>query len=46
MIEVDPEYLSIFDAQHDVWQLVPGNYTFSAGGSSQSLPLHASVNLK
>ena len=46
MIEVDPEYLSIFDAQHDVWQLVPGNYTFSAGGSSQSLPLQASVNLK
>jgi beta-glucosidase len=45
-IEVDPEYLSIFNGEKDAWQLVPGSYTFMAGGSSQSLPLRESVNLK
>jgi beta-glucosidase len=44
-IEVDAEYLSIFNVERDAWQLMPGSYTFLAGGSSQSLPLKASVNL-
>jgi beta-glucosidase len=44
-IEVDAEYLSVFNVERDAWQLVPGSYTFLAGGSSQSLPLKASVNL-
>jgi beta-glucosidase len=45
-IEVDPEYLSIFNVERDVWQLIPGSYTFLVGGSSQSLPLKESVNLQ
>ena len=45
-VEVDPEYLSIFNVERDAWQLLPGGYTFLVGGSSQSLPLQASVNLK
>ena len=45
-IEVDPEYLSIFNVERDAWQLVPGDYTFLVGGSSQNLPLKESVNLK
>ena len=45
-IEVDQEYLSIFNVDRDAWQLVPGDYTFLAGGSSQNLPLKESVNLK
>ena len=45
-IEVDPEYLSIFNVDRDAWQLVPGDYTFLVGGSSQNLPLKESVNLK
>ena len=45
-IEVDPEYLSIFNVQRDAWQLIPGDYAFLVGGSSQSLPLKESVNLK
>jgi beta-glucosidase len=44
-IEVDPEYLSIFNVESNAWQLIPGNYTFLVGGSSQSLPLKESVNL-
>jgi len=45
-IDVDPEYLSIFDVKQDAWQLIPGDYTFMAGGSSQSLPLKDTVSLK
>jgi beta-glucosidase len=45
-IVAEPKYLSIFDVQQDAWQLIPGSYTFLVGGSSQSLPLKASVNLK
>ena len=45
-IEVDPKYLSIFNVEHNTWQLIPGDYTFMAGGSSQDLPLKASVNLR
>ncbi len=45
-IEIDPEYLSIFSIEKDAWQLIPGSYTFMAGGSSQNLPLKESVTLK
>jgi beta-glucosidase len=45
-IDVDPKYLSIFNVDRNDWQLVPGNYTFLVGGSSQSLPLKESIDLK
>jgi beta-glucosidase len=45
-IEVDLQYLSIFNVERDAWQLVPGSYTLMVGGSSQSLPLKQSVDLK
>ncbi len=45
-IEVDPKYLSIFDVKKHGWTLVPGDYTFMAGGSSQNLPLKTVVTLK
>ena len=45
-VEVDPKYLSIFSVDRNAWQLVPGDYTFLVGGSSQELPLTESVNLK
>src|ERR1700728_2472504 len=45
-VDVDPKYLSIFDVKQNGWQLVPGEYSFMAGGSSQSLPLKESVTLK
>jgi beta-glucosidase len=46
VVEVDPQYLSIFNADQNTWQLLPGDYTFLVGGSSQSLPLKQSVSLK
>jgi beta-glucosidase len=45
-VEIDPKYLSIFDEQKDDWSLLPGDYTIMVGGSSQDLPLKATVSLK
>jgi beta-glucosidase len=45
-VEVDPKYLSIFDEARDAWTLVPGEYAILVGGSSDKLPLKATVSLK
>ncbi|HEY6373592.1 MAG TPA: glycoside hydrolase family 3 C-terminal domain-containing protein [Candidatus Sulfotelmatobacter sp.] len=45
-VDIDPKYLSIFNVEHNGWQLLPGEYGFMVGGSSQSLPLNESVALK
>ncbi len=45
-VEIDPKYLSIFNVEKHGWELLPGAYTIMVGGSSQSLPLNAVVNLK
>jgi beta-glucosidase len=45
-VEVDPKYVSIFNVEQNAWQLLPGEYTFRVGGSSQDLPLTQSVSLK
>jgi len=44
-VDVDQKFLSIFDVKQNGWQLVPGDYGFMVGGSSQSLPLKATVTL-
>src|SRR5580704_12073528 len=45
-IHVDPRYLSVFDEPTDTWKLVPGQYTFLVGGSSQNFPLKDEIHLK
>jgi beta-glucosidase len=45
-VDIDPKYLSIFDESAQAWKLVPGDYTILVGGSSQDLPLRATVSLK
>ena len=45
-IDVDAKYLSIFNVEQNGWQLLPGEYGFMVGGSSQSLPLTQSLSLK
>ena len=45
-VDVDPKYLSIFNVERNAWQLLPGEYGFMVGGSSQSLPLKETVTLK
>jgi beta-glucosidase len=44
-VDVDQKYLSIYNVDQHGWQLVPGEYSFMVGGSSQSLPLKEAVNL-
>jgi beta-glucosidase len=44
-LHLDPFYLSIFNADKDAWELVPGEYVIQAGASSRDLPLHASVHM-
>jgi beta-glucosidase len=44
-VEVDPKILSIFNVKTHDWELVPGDYTFMVGGSSQDLPLKQTVAL-
>jgi beta-glucosidase len=45
-IDIDPQFLSVFNVERDAWQLIPGSYTLMVGGSSQTLPLKDTVNLK
>ncbi|HXM40533.1 MAG TPA: glycoside hydrolase family 3 C-terminal domain-containing protein [Bryobacteraceae bacterium] len=42
---LNPFYLSIFNADKDAWELVPGEYIIQAGGSSRDLPLRGSIHL-
>jgi len=44
-VEIDPQYLSIFDESKNAWTLVAGDYTILVGGSSQDLPLQAVIHL-
>jgi len=45
-VSIDSKYLSIYDEARSRWKLMPGNYTFMVGGSSQELPLSAKADLK
>jgi beta-glucosidase len=45
-VTIDPRYLSIYDEQVNAWKLLPGEYTFSVGGSSRDLPLREKIQLK
>jgi beta-glucosidase len=45
-VEIDRQYLAIYDPGAHGWKLVPGEYSLLVGGSSQSLPLKEVVTLK
>ncbi len=45
-VEIEPLFLSVFDSARHGWKQTPGEYTFLVGGSSESLPLKESVQLK
>jgi beta-glucosidase len=45
-VNVSREYLSIYDDAASAWKLVPGEYSFMAGGSSQTLPLTQKTNIQ
>ena len=45
-VNVEQKYLSIFNVERHGWQLIPGEYTFMVGGSSQDLPLKETISLR
>jgi beta-glucosidase len=45
-VTVDPMYLSIYDETQNGWKVVPGDYAFMVGGSSQNLPLSAKISMQ
>jgi beta-glucosidase len=45
-VEIDKKYLSIWDESKTDWSLLPGDYTILVGGSSDKLPLKATVSVK
>ena len=45
-VQVEPLFLSVFNAQRHAWQKPTGNYTVLVGSSSASLPLQQTVALK
>ena len=44
-VDVDPKFLSIYNVDRHGWQLIPGEYSFMVGGSSQDLPLKQTASL-
>ena len=44
-VDINPKYLSIYSVEQHGWQLLPGDYSFMVGGSSQSLPLKQLLSL-
>jgi beta-glucosidase len=44
-IRISRDRLDVYDQASDSWQLVPGNYSVMAGGSSQDLPLQKDITL-
>jgi beta-glucosidase len=45
-VQVEPLFLSVFDAQRHAWQKPAGDYTLMVGGASDNLPLKQTVTLK
>lgn len=45
-IKVERKFLSIFNVKKNGWELMPGDYTFRVGGSSQDLPLKETIGLR
>ena len=45
-VKVSSAYLSIYDEAAKAWKLVPGEYSFLVGGSSQDFPLKGKTSLK
>lgn len=45
-VQIEPLFLSIFDAQQHAWKKPAGEYTILVGGSSAKLPLEKSARLQ
>ena len=44
-LTLEPQLMSIFNVEKDSWELLPGDYLVSAGGSSRDTPLTATFQI-
>jgi beta-glucosidase len=44
-VEIDPQYLQVFDEAGNNWKRIDGQYTFAVGGSSKDLPINQQLAL-
>jgi beta-glucosidase len=44
-VKVEPQMVSVFNPDKNLWEVVPGEYKVWAGGSSHDLPLSATIAL-
>jgi beta-glucosidase len=44
-LEINPQFLSIFNVDGGRWELVPGDYAIHVGGSARSTPLTETVRI-
>ena len=44
-VKVEPQMLSVFNPDKNLWEVAPGEYKVWAGGSSRDLPLSATIAL-
>jgi beta-glucosidase len=45
-VSIESKFLSIFNVDKDAWELVPGDYTILAGGSSADTPLRSALKIQ
>jgi beta-glucosidase len=45
IVTIPPLHLSVFNAEKDQWEILPGEYPLFVGGSSRNTPLHHAVHL-
>jgi beta-glucosidase len=43
-VKVEPQMISVFNPDKNLWEVVPGEYKVWAGGSSRDLPLSATIS--
>ncbi len=44
-LSLEPQLMSIFNVEKDSWELLPGDYLVSVGGSSRDTPLTATFHI-
>ena len=42
---LEPQFMSVFNVEEDAWELLPGDYLVSVGGSSRHTPLAATLHI-
>jgi beta-glucosidase len=44
-LALEPQFISVFNVEKNAWEILPGDYLVSAGGSSRQTPLTAPLHL-